>query len=315
VATPSRARVVAVLAVALVAVGLAAIFIRLAEAPSLVVAFWRMAIAALVLAPFTVVALRRTPLSATTAWPTLWAGALLGVHFAAWITSLSYTTVATSVTLVATVPLWVALFSWLFLRRPPPLSVLFGVLIAVAGGAVIAFGDITAARVDGMSAAAAAPAPLLGNALAVIGAIAAAGYLLLGRSAQRHGLGLQAYVGVAYAIAALVLAPWPFLLGDAYLGYGSSTFMWIVLLALVPQLIGHTGINFAMKHVDPTRVATATLLEPAIAGVVAAWLFVEVPGTLALVGMGVVLLGVVMTTRSAGGAAAEPVVAEGALEQ
>jgi drug/metabolite transporter (DMT)-like permease len=302
VTTPSRARVAVVLSVAIVAVSLAAIFIRFAEAPGVVVALWRMAIAAIVLAPFTLRALARTPLRAETLWPSLLAGVLLGLHFATWITSLSYTTVAASVTLVATIPLWVALFSWLFLGRAPTLTVLFGVLVAVAGGAVIAFGDIA-----GTARTAEASAPLLGNALALIGAVSAAGYLLLGRTAQARGLGLQAYVGVAYAVAAVVLVPWPLLFGMPYLAYGVEAFVWIALLALVPQLVGHTGINYAMKHLDPTRVATATLLEPVGAGVLAAWLFTEIPGPLTLVGAALVLLGVLMTTRG-GRTAAAPVV-------
>jgi drug/metabolite transporter (DMT)-like permease len=304
---PSRARVLAVLSVAIVAVSLAAIFIRFADAPGVVVAWWRMAIAAIVLAPWTLRALRATPLTPATARPASLAGVLLGVHFATWISSLSFTTVAASVTLVATVPLWVALFSWFFLRRPPTLSVLFGVLVAIAGGSVIAFGDLHGATVT-----ATAPNPLLGNALALVGAVAAAGYLLLGRSAQRRGLSLGAYVGIAYAVAAVVLLPWPLLLGHTYLGYPSSTFLWIALLALVPQLVGHTGINYAMRHLDPTRVATATLLEPVGAGLLAAWLFLEVPGTLTLVGAGLVLLGVVMTLRGPAASQVEPLLdAEG----
>lgn len=293
VTSPPRARVLVVLAVAIVAVSAAAIFIRFAQAPGVVVALGRMLVAAVVLAPLTVAALRRTPLRRDAAGYTVLAGAMLGLHFATWISSLSYTTVAASVTLVATVPLWVALFSWLFLRIPPTLTVLFGVLLAVAGGAIIAFGDIAgpAGPSSGTS--------LLGNALATVGAMAAAAYLLLGRSAQRRGLGVQAYVGVAYAVAAAVLLPWPALLGVAYVGYGLPTFAWVAALALVPQLVGHTGINFALRHLDPTRVSTAMLLEPVGAGMFALLLFGEVPGAVTVLGAAVVLLGVALTARAA----------------
>jgi drug/metabolite transporter (DMT)-like permease len=284
------ARVLLVMAIAVAAVSMAAIFVRLADAPGVVVAFWRMAIACLVLLPWTLRALRRTPLTSANRWSSLAAGVLLGLHFATWISSLSYTTVAASVTLVATIPLWVAVLAWLVLGRAPTLTVLLGVLTAVAGGAVIAFGDV--------AAPASAPAPLLGNGLALLGALSGAGYLLLGRSAQRHGLSLQAYVGVAYAVAALVLLPLPGILGHAYLGYPPTTALWIALLALVPQLIGHTGINYALRHLDPTKVATATLLEPVGAGVLAWWMFTEVPGAATLVGAVLVLLGVLMTIRS-----------------
>jgi drug/metabolite transporter (DMT)-like permease len=303
VTVPSRSRVVAVLAVALVAVSLAAIFVRFAAAPGVVVALWRMAIACLVLAPVTLRALRRTPLTRGTLPQTFLAGALLGLHFATWISSLSYTTVAASVTLVATVPLWVALFSWLFLKEAPTLTVLFGVVVAVAGGAVIAFGDLGDGSPLGPGAS-----PVLGNGLALVGAVAAAGYLLLGRSAQRRGLSLQAYVGVAYTVAAVVLLPWHGVLGYGYLDYPPATFGWIAALALIPQLIGHTGINYAMRYLDATRVATATLLEPVGAGLLALLLFREVPGALTLLGVAIVLLGVVMTTRGRGVTTARPVV-------
>ncbi|MDA0699632.1 MAG: DMT family transporter [bacterium] len=290
---PSRNRIVAVLAVALAAISVAAVFIRMADAPGVVVAMWRMAIAALVLLPITIRALRRTPLRRANAWPTLWAGVLLGVHFATWISSLSYTTVAASVSLVATTPLWVALLSWAFLRRAPTLSVLLGVLVAVAGGAVIAFGDLVGA-VHGRPA----PAPLLGDALALVGAIALAGYLLLGRAAQQRGLGIDAYAGVAYTVAAVVLLPLPALVGASYVAYPAATFGWILALALIPQLIGHTGINYAMRHLDPTRVATAALLEPLGAALLALALFAEVPSPTTAIGAAVLLVGVLLTVRT-----------------
>jgi len=291
VTPPSPVRVTVVLGVALVAVSLAALFVRLADAPGVVVAFWRMAIACLILLPWTLRALRRTPLGAGSGWASVAAGVLLGVHFATWISSLSYTSVAASVTLVSTIPLWVAVLAWLFMRQPPTLAALLGILVAVAGGAVIAFGDLG-------SAPNGAESSLFGNALAIIGAISAAGYLLLGRSAQRHGLSLQAYVGVAYGVAALVLAPLPLLFSLSYTEYPLATGAWIVLLALVPQLIGHTGINYALKHLDPTKVATATLLEPVGAGLGAWLLFAELPGALTLAGAALVLLGVLLTTRA-----------------
>jgi drug/metabolite transporter (DMT)-like permease len=293
VSDPGRGAVTLVLAVAIVAISGAAVFIRYAEAPGVVVAAWRMAIAALVLAPVTARALRRTPLTPATRWPTIAAGVLLAVHFAAWISSLSYTSVAASVALVSTTPLWVALLGWAFLRRAPTLSVLLGVLLAVAGGAVIAFGDFV-----GAAPADTAPEPLLGDALALIGAVAMAGYLLLGRTAQRRGLGVDAYAGVAYAVAAICLLPLPALIGVSYLDYPTATFGWILALALVPQLVGHTGINFAMRHLDPTRVATATLLEPVGAALLAVLLFAEVPGAVTVIGALTLLAGVFITVRT-----------------
>ena len=285
-AQPTTGRVFLVLLVAVAAVSLSAIFIRMAEAPGVVVANYRMLIAALLLAPITWRGLRRTPFNRRTLGYTVLAGLFLAVHFAAWISSLSFTTVAASVTLVCSNPLWVALFSWLFLGRPPSLAMLMGVLLAVAGGAMIAFGDLGGGT-----------DPLLGDGLALIGALTVSAYLLLGRAAQRQGLSLGAYAGSAYTVAALILLPVPALFGLPYLGYETATFGWIFLLAALPQLVGHTGVNYAMKFLDPTLVTTIILLEPIGAALLALLLFSEVPGLLTVLGAVILLLGVLLTVR------------------
>lgn len=293
--SPTALRVFAILAVAVVAVSLSAIFIRMADAPGIVVAFYRMLFATLLLAPVTLPALRKAKFTARSFTYTALAGVFLAVHFATWITSLSYTTVAASVTLTTSTPLWMALFSWLFLGRPPPLAMLMGVLLAVAGGAMIGFGDLAGGS-----------RPLLGDSLALLGAISVTVYFLLGREAQRLGLGLGAYAGGAYAVAALVLFPIPALFGYSYLAYPSEVFLWIGLLAAVPQLVGHTGINYAMKYMDPTLVATIILLEPVFAALLALLVFAEMPGTLTLLGAAVLLAGVAITSRSGAAQPPEP---------
>ena len=200
---------------------------------------------------------------------------------------MSYTTVAASVVLVTTNPLWVALFSWIFLGLAPSFTVLMGVLIAVLGGALIGFGDLSGGS-----------APLLGDTLALIGAICASAYLLLGRAAQRRGLSLQAYIGVAYGVSALVLLPLPLFFNFAYTGYSLETLFWIALLALAPQLIGHTSFNYVVKHLDPTFVATVILLEPVGSSLLALLLFSEVPSLLTILGGLILLFGVALTTRN-----------------
>lgn len=305
---PPHRRVFAVLGVALAAVSFAAIFIRWADAPGVVVALYRMLVAAAVMAPLTLRGLRRTPFTRVGARTTLLAGVMLALHFATWITSLTYTTVAASVSLAATAPLWVALLAWAFQRRPPSALTLLGALIAVAGAAVIGYADAGAASGSAASGGAASGGavsggaaggrPLLGDGLALTGAAAAGAYLLLGRHAQAHGLGLQAYAGSAYAVAALVLAPLPLVVGAPYLGYPSATYLAVIALALVPQLVGHTGINYAAKHLDTTLVASALLLEPIGAGLLALLLFREQPAPLTVVGAAVLLVGVAVTSRA-----------------
>ncbi len=287
--TPSPSRLALVMGVGLAAVSLSAIFIRLADAPGVVVAAYRMVLASLILLPWTLRALKRTPLTRQNAGYAVLAGLLLGVHFATWISSLSYTSVAASTSLGTTTPVWVAVMSWLVLGFAPSFSTLLGMLIAILGGALIGFGG-------GVSEA--SSAPLTGNVLALIGAVAAAAYLLLGRAAQNRGLGLQAYIGVAYGVAALSLVPLPLLLGLSYSAYSPTTFFWILLLALIPQLIGHTSYNYAVKHLDPAVVATVILLEPIGASLLAMIFFTEIPPLPTLVGAFVLLIGVAVTARN-----------------
>lgn len=294
---PTPSRLALIMGVGLVAVSLSAIFIRLADAPGVVVAAYRMLLASLVLLPWTLRSLQRTPLTRSNAAYALLAGLLLGLHFATWISSLSYTSVAASTSLGTTTPVWVALLSWSVLGVAPPFVALLGMLVAILGGAFIGFGGVS----EGASSA-----PLLGNALALTGAVAAAAYLLLGRAAQHRGLSLQAYVGVAYGVAALSLLPLPLLLGYGYTGYSPETYLWILLLALLPQLVGHTSYNYAVKHLDPTVVATVILLEPIGASVLALLIFSEVPPPLTLVGAAVLLSGVALTARNNRAALGEP---------
>jgi drug/metabolite transporter (DMT)-like permease len=284
---PSRPVLATVLAVALVAISFAAILVRLADGPPLIVALYRMVIASVVVLPLTIRSLKRTPIRGRVAWLTAAAGASLALHFATWITSLSYTSIAASVTLVATTPLWVALIAWLVLGIAPTLGVMIGVVLAVAGAAVIGFTDLIGGS-----------RPLLGDGLALIAGIAAASYFLIGRTVMRSGVSVSAYVGSAYSVAALFLLPLPFLFGLSYVEYPSSTFLWVAMLALVPQLIGHTGLNYAAKYLNPTMVATVTLAEPIGSGALALVFFGEMPSLNTLVGAALLLLGLVFTIRA-----------------
>lgn len=286
---PTPSRLALIMGIGLVAVSLSAIFIRLADASGVVVAAYRMLLASLLLLPWTLRSLQKSPLTRRNAPYALLAGLLLGLHFATWISSLSYTSVAASTSLGTTTPVWVALSSWLVLGIAPAFTALLGMLVAILGGALIGFGGVA----EGVNSA-----PLLGNALALTGAVAAAAYLLLGRAAQNRGLSLQAYVGVAYGVAALSLLPLPLLFGYGYTGYTSETYLWILLLALIPQLIGHTSYNYAVKHMDPTLVATVILLEPIGASVLALLIFSEVPPPLTLLGALILLGGVALTARN-----------------
>ncbi len=214
------------------------------------------------------------------------AGFFLALHFATWISSLSYTSITASTTLVSSNPIWVTLFSWLWFKEKPSYFTIIGIVIAVVGAIAIGLGNTQAQVV--------ASQPLLGNVLALIGACAASLYLLWGREAQRRGLSIGEYITVAYSTAALVLLPLPLIVGSGYVGYPINVYMYSFLMAIFPQLIGHTSFNWAMRWMSPTLVALLILFAPICSILLGYLIYGEVPGILEFVGAGVLLIGVAL---------------------
>ncbi|MFZ5820227.1 MAG: DMT family transporter [Chloroflexota bacterium] len=304
---------------AILAVSTASIFIRFAqrEAPSLVIAALRLTFASLALTPVALTRgraeLRR--LSRRDLLLGLLAGVFLAVHFATWISSLEYTSIASSVVLVSTGPLWVALLSPLFLREPLTRPALFGMILALAGGTVIGLGDsctleaglpappapVTQAQA---SAAWGACPPLsefvqgkafLGNFLALAGAWAVAGYLMIGRS-LRAGMSLVPYIFLVYSVAALALLGIMFAAGQRPTGFSPLTYVWIALLALIPQLIGHSTYNWALRYLPAALVSITTLGEPVGSAILAYFILQEAPSALTLLGGALILAGIYLAS-------------------
>lgn len=275
-----------VLAVALAGVSFGSIFVRMAAAPALAIALWRMTFASLVAVPAALGSgARPDPRRIRAACFAAAAGGLLALHFGTWITSLQFTTIANSVLLVNTAPVFVALISWAWGARPAS-GTWLAALLAVAGAAIIASGG---GGSDGS---------LLGNALAVAGAIAMAGYLLLAREAQ-HGLAYLPYVAIAYGTAAVVLWIAVIVSGTAWSGFPAGTWAVLAAMAVVSQLIGHGGYNWSLRHLQPTFVAVALTGEPVVASGLAWWLLDEPLTARTVVGGSVVLLAIVIAARSA----------------
>ncbi len=230
---PTPLRAYLVLGAGVLVVSTAAILIRYAHAEgvsSLAIAAWRLTFAALVLAPLAALRssaeLRR--LSAAQWALALGSGAFLGLHFASWIASLEYTSVASSVALVTTNPIWIALFSWLFLRERLSGRLVAAIALALGGSAAIFFADDSAGT-------ATAARPMLGNTLAVIGSLAVCGYLLIGRK-LRASISLLPYITVVYGCAAVCLMAAAMAAGSALGGYGMLAWILLAALALGPQL-------------------------------------------------------------------------------
>ncbi len=274
----------------MLSVSFAAPLFRLAEAPPLTAAFWRLAFAVLLLLPFTRGAWRvwRTSTRADR-WATLAAGVALGLHFGLWVTSLFLTTVAASVSLVTLQAVFVAIGSHLFLRERLGGRAWVGVLVATTGAIAIAASD-------GLTAPDSTRA-LLGDLLALLGGVGSAAYMLIGRRLrQRHDL--VTYVTPVYAIAALTIAPFVLLTGQGFTAdFSGYSFLVFVLLAAIPMLGGHTLVNWCMRYMPAHTVATWILLEPAGAALLA-WPFIgEIPSWGVALGGVLVLVGAWQTIR------------------
>ena len=293
---PSRALPFFFLGGGVVVVSFAAIQIRFAQtdgAPSLAIASVRLGVAALVLAPF---AWWRTgnemrTLGRRELLLCMLSGFLLAVHFWVWITSLEYTSIASSTALVATNPLWVALASAFMLRESPRPAALIGIVLTLCGSALIFAAD---AHRDTSGAS-----PMFGNALALVGAMAASGYLLVGR-ALRARVSLTAYIWLAYATAASLLATAAVVNGVSFFALPASAWMAMFALALGPQLLGHTIFNWALRRLSATFVAVAILGEPVGSALLAWLLFGEKFGTAQFTGFALLLLGIFVAARDEG---------------
>lgn len=289
--TPLRAYLV--LTLGLTAVSLAAALIRLAQAegiPSLVVAASRLFLAALILTPLALPryynhlrGLRRRDLALIGV-----SGVFLGLHFILWITSLEHTTVLVSVVLVTTSPLWSAGLEAVFLRARASRLVLGGVLLAVSGAVTISLPAQGTPAELGSN-------PLLGSALALAGALAVSIYLVIGRSV-RSRLPLLPYIWLVYSVGALTALAAIAITTTFVTGYSPAGYAFLLAIALIPQLIGHSAFNYALEYLSATYIGIATQLEPVLSAVIAFFLFQETPRVVQIFGSAIVMAGVILAT-------------------
>lgn len=266
------------------AISSAALLIREADAPPLVTAASRMLIAAVVLIPFcaTRVAKALKKLNARDGWLIAVSGIALSLHFWLWITSLSYTSIASSVVLVTSHPALVALLSFILWRERLPRVAFLGIFIAFAGLVVINVGNFT----TGSRA-------LEGNLMALAAAGAITVYLMVGRHV-RERIDAQSYLTMVYSLAAVLLTGAALIAGEKFSGYPSKTYWMLGLLGLLPQLIGHTSLNLAVRRLPATIVSVAILGEP-VGATFLGWVFLgEAPAAKEVAGGIVILLGILL---------------------
>lgn len=280
-----------ILLIGVLAMSSASILIRWAladGAPPLVIAAYRLATASVALA---LPAIRQrawkdyTKLGVRLIATLTLSGILLCLHFATWVTSLMHTSVISSVVLVTTTPLWIGLAAPIVLRERTPRLTWIGILLAMGGGSIIGLAD-------GSGASGSAG---WGNLLALLGAVFGAGYLMIGRGV-RERLPLVAYLWWVYGTAAVLLVGWSLLAGLPLIGYLPVTVAYMVALGLIPQLVGHSAANYALRHLSASFVAVVILGEPIGSTLLAILLLGEWPRPLQVVGGALTLAGILLAS-------------------
>lgn len=285
---PSRTGPIAVVILAVLAVSHGAIFARMAAAPALAIAAWRVTIAAAavsLLLPWQWRSLRGT-MTRGAGLATLGASACLALHFATWISSLDDTSVSNSVILVNTSPIWVALFGWAAGAGRPAATTGIAIALAVVGASII---GLAGGGVDTHGGR--------GDLLALAGGAAMGGYLLFARRA-RVDLALVPYLACCYSGAALLLWSIAGAAGTRLVGFSQATWLALVGVAVVPQLIGHSSYNWALRYLSPSTVSITLLGEGVVGSALAYFYFREPVPEATWIGGPLVLAAIWLAARS-----------------
>jgi drug/metabolite transporter (DMT)-like permease len=304
--TEPRARLLLPLGLvaAILAVSTASIFIRFAQAgaPSLVIAALRLSFATLMLAPVALTRHREElkTLSRREIVLGVVSGLFLSLHFATWISSLEYTSVASSAVFVATGPLWVALLSPMLLNEHLTRTALVGLTLALIGGIIVGLSDACIIH-NGIQCPQLGQVlqgrAMWGNFLALAGAWAVSGYLIIGRK-LRAKMSLMPYIFLVYGISAIGLILVMFAAGQSPFGFPANSYLWIFLLALIPQIIGHSTFNWALAYIPAALVAVTTLGEPVGSAILAFFILHETPSAIMIAGGILILIGIYLASRN-----------------
>jgi drug/metabolite transporter (DMT)-like permease len=286
--------------VGILAVSTAAILIRFAQdqAPSLVIASMRLLIATLIISPVAIIKYKRKLFQIRKQDFIFIAlsGLFLAIHFAAWITSLEFTSIASSVVLVTTTPLWVALFSPLLLKEKNNPSIWIGLILAIIGSSFVALSNQCFLSKETLIVCQNLQIDLdlktlIGNFLALFGAWMAAGYMMAGRKV-RSNIPLVIYIFYVYLFSTIFLLIFTFISGYTLTGYSPETYWYLLLLGLIPQLLGHSIFNWALGHLPAVFVSIALIGEP-IGTIILAFIFLqESPKGMEYLGGILILLGI-----------------------
>jgi len=260
-----------VLLVGITSISFGSIFIRLSnDVPPIMIATYRLFFSAIILSPFLYRKWNEFKKLDRKEWLLcVLSGVFLAAHFITWISSLQYTSIANSVVLVTLNPIFVGILSYFFLKEKITKNLVFGVMLSVVGTIVLTFSNFSEGIVTTNG-----KMPVLGNLLAITGAVMASFYIIIG-SKIREKRDLITYITIVYTVAAIILTIVSIISRLHFTGYKFSSYIYLILLAVLPQMIGHTSFNWALKHLKSSVVAITTMGEPIGATILAFIIFKE----------------------------------------
>ncbi len=278
--------------VSIAAVSTASILIRISDAPPLTIAAYRLVFSTLILLPFFLMSGGYRKVKGTGAGGVITlmgVGVVLAVHFASWITSLSFTSVASSVIFVHVDPFFVAIVSHFLFGERINRRTVAGIVIGFLGATIIALGDYGLGEMN-----------LYGDLLSLVGAVMLGIYILSGRR-MRQRLDLVSYVTPVYATSAGVLVLGSMASMTPLSPYPPREYLLFLTIAIVPMIFGHTVYNWALRWVSAPIVSISLLGEP-VGATFLAYLFLgESPTPLTLLGGAITLTGIFMSVYSSPG--------------
>ncbi|WP_394220086.1 DMT family transporter [Halobacillus trueperi] len=274
-----------ILFIGVLSISTSAIFVKLAgDAPAAMIAFYRLAIAVGIMAPY-VLWKHFDEIKQTNKkdWVlAILSGVFLAFHFILWFESLVYTTVASSVVLVALQPVFAFMGTYLFFKERFTMGAILSLVITLTGSVIIGWGDF---QISGTA--------LFGDLLALLGAITVTGYFLLGQNLRKRQ-SIMTYTFIAYGMAAATLLLYNLTLGYSFTGYDRDQWLIFLGLAIIPTFFGHTLFNWTLKWLSTSTISMAVLVEPIGASILAYWILDEVITWTQWLGGSIVIFGLMM---------------------
>lgn len=275
----NKSKVLLVLTIGVFAIGVSSILIRLTNAPPIVIATYRVFISSVIIAPLYFTYKNKLPLKEIVKFVHI--SIFLAAHFTLWITSLKYTTIASSTVLVTTNPIFVPIFSYIFFKERIKKKLILGIAIAISGSFLIALSSKNSIG----------SGTLFGDVLALLGAVAYSLYFTFGKRVRKQ-IELIPYIFFTYLLTSLFLILVSLIAKENLFNYSRNTYLMFFLVALIPQLIGHTAYNYSLRYLDPSFIAVTILGEPVIATIGAFFILKEVPTVFEITGAILILVGI-----------------------